>query len=472
MHDPIVPVILCGGSGSRLWPLSRKSFPKQFSAFIGTGSLFQAALERVSGPLFKRPVAVTASDFRFIVTEQMAAVGVDPGAILIEPEPRNTAPAIVSAAVHVAQSDPDALILALPSDHVMPDIGPFEEALRRGIEEADAGRIVTLGIAPDRPATGYGWLECETHPGDGPLPLVRFVEKPDHATAEAMLASGRYLWNAGMFLFRASTLIETAQRHAPEILDLARRSVAEARTDLGFLRLAPEPWSAMPDISVDYALMERADALSVVPYAGRWNDLGTWAAVQAELSDRDGNALSGDATALDCSDSLLRAESPGQRIVGLGLEGVVAVAMRDAVLIAARDRAEDVRMVVEALRAEGAPQADVYPRDHRPWGWFETLTRNGRYQVKRIVVHPGRALSLQSHVHRAEHWIVVAGTARVTVNGDRKLVAENESVFIPLGARHRLENPGKVDLELIEVQTGAYLGEDDITRYDDPYARE
>ncbi len=475
MTDTITPVLLCGGSGTRLWPLSRKSYPKQFVPLTGRESLFQASVRRLSGAGFAAPVVVTADGFRFIVTEQLAAVGIDPGAVLIEPSARNTAPAVLAAALHVAATDPEGLILVAPSDHVIPDAAAFRAAVTAGVPAARAGRIVTFGIRPDRAETGYGWLELAAPPPEGdtaPRDLVRFVEKPDAPRAAQMLAAGRYLWNAGIFLFSAAAILQAFRTHAPDLLDPVQAAVTGARPDLGFLRLDPAAWEGVPDISVDYAVMERAENLSVVPFAGRWSDLGGWEAVWQEGdADAAGNVTAGPATGIDCTGSLLRSEADGLRLVGIGLQDMVAVAMPDAVLVAPRAQAQKVKDAVAALRAEGAAQADAFPVDHRPWGWFESLALGPRFQVKRIVVKPGAALSLQSHHHRAEHWVVVEGTAQVTIGEEVRLVAENQSVYIPLGARHRLENPGKLPLTLIEVQTGAYLGEDDIVRHEDVYAR-
>jgi mannose-1-phosphate guanylyltransferase/mannose-6-phosphate isomerase len=467
----ITPIILCGGSGTRLWPLSRKSYPKQFSDMVGDGTLFQASVARVAGKGYAKPVVVTASDFRFIVTQQMAEAGVDPAAVLLEPEPRNTAPAILAALLCIVENDPNAMVLITPSDHVVRDESAFAAAVASGVDVARGGRIVTFGIQPDRPETGYGCLELE-RTGTGPLPLRRFVEKPDRAAAETMVTDGRYLWNAGLFLARADVLIEAFKTHVPDVFEAVRRSIEAATPDLGFLRLDPEAWSEADEISIDYAVMERAEGLSVVPFEGGWSDLGGWEAVWREMPrDADGVATRGPAQALDCRNTLLRAEAEGQVLVGLGLENMIAVAMPDAVLVAPMDRAQDLRQAVSALKAAGATQATQFPKDHRPWGWFESLALGDRFQVKRIQVNPGAALSLQSHHHRAEHWIVVQGTAKVTLGETETLVSENQSVYIPLGTKHRLENPGKVPMVLIEVQTGAYLGEDDIVRYEDGYGR-
>jgi mannose-1-phosphate guanylyltransferase/mannose-6-phosphate isomerase len=466
------PILLCGGSGTRLWPLSRKSFPKQFVPLTGDRTLFQAAATRLAGlDGVRAPVVVTNSDFRFIVTEQLSEAGIDPGAVLIEPEARNTAPAILAAALHVAAQDPGALLLVMPTDHEIPDAAGFRAAVTAGIPAAEAGRIVTFGIRPDRAETGYGWLELSAAPEGGvPQPLVRFVEKPDRARAEAMLADGRYLWNAGIFLMSAATLTVAFESHAPDLVGPVAEAVAAARPDLGFLRLAGEPWGRARDVSVDYAVMERAANLEVVPYFGAWSDLGDWNAVW-RAGEAGGLATHGDVTAIGCEGSLIRSEAEGMHVVGIGLKDTVVVAMPDAVLVADRGRAQEVKEAVARLKAAGARQAEIFPRDHRPWGWFETLVLGERFQVKRIVVLPGAALSLQSHVHRAEHWVVVSGTARVTIGEEVRLVTENQSVYVPLGAVHRMENPGKVPMVLIEIQTGTYLGEDDIVRYEDVYAR-
>ncbi|ETW10676.1 RB138-like protein [Roseivivax marinus] len=478
LQKKITPVLLCGGSGTRLWPLSRKSYPKQFVPLLGDETLFQASARRLSGAdgalSFARPVALTNADFRFIVTEQLNLAGIDPGAVLIEPEGRNTAPAILAAALHAAATDPEAILLVAPSDHVIPDDAAFRAAVARGLPAVAAGDLVTFGIRPTHPETAYGYLELSAPPGDGgaPVKLSRFVEKPGAARAAEMLAEGHFLWNAGIFLFRARDMIAACEAHAPDLIAPVRASLEAAETDLGFLRLDPAAWAECADISIDYAVMERASNLSVVPFDGAWSDLGGWDAVWRESGpDTDGVVASGGATALDCRDTLLRSEDAGLEVVGIGLDNVIAVATRDAVLVADMSRAQEVKRAVAALKGKGAAQATQFPKDHRPWGWFESLVVGPRFQVKRILVHPGAALSLQSHVHRSEHWVVVEGTARVTVDDEVKLVTENESVYVPLGSVHRLENPGRVPMVLIEVQTGTYVGEDDIVRYEDMYAR-
>ena len=420
-------------------------------------------------------MVISGSDFRFIVKDQLAAIGVSAQATLIEPEGRNTAPAILAAALLLDQSEPGALMVVAPSDHVIPQDAQFRAAVLAAVPTAQAGQLVTFGIRPDRAETGYGWLELSQPATDfAPIaqPLRRFVEKPDLARAQAMLADGRHAWNAGIFLVTTTDLIAAFATFAPQILQGVRAAVAAIQYDLGFARLGASDWAALPDLSIDYAVMEKAPNLSVMPYNGTWSDLGGWEAVWRDSSpDAKGVVTHGNALAIECTETLLRSEAGSLQLVGIGLENIVAVAMPDAVLITTKDRAQDVKLAVTQLKAQKAPQAETFPRDHRPWGWYESLAIGDRFQVKRIVVLPGAALSLQSHHHRAEHWIVVEGTAKVTVDADVRLISENQSVYIPLGAVHRLENPGKVNMVLIEVQTGTYLGEDDIIRYDDVYAR-
>lgn len=472
----IHPVLLCGGTGTRLWPLSRKSYPKQFTKITGEESLFQTSVRRLTGRDFTAPIVITGSDFRFIVTEQLAAIEIAAAAMLIEPSARNTGPAILAAALVLEERFPGALMLVAPSDHVIPDAERFGEAVRAATPAALRGEIVTFGIRPDRPETGYGWLALSSKPDDDfapiPQPLKGFVEKPDVDTARLLLAGGEHLWNAGIFLFSTDRIIDAFARLQPEMLEGVRAAVIAAEKDLGFTRLAHEPWERLQDLSIDYAVMERTDNLVVVPYGGVWSDLGDWDAVRrGGTEDAAGVVSSGPATAIDCRDTLLRAEDGGQQLVGIGLQDIIAIAMPDAVLVAHKDRAQQVKNAVAALKFKGVSQAETLPRDYRPWGWYESLVVGQRFQVKRIHVHPGAALSLQSHHHRSEHWVVVEGTALVTIDGAVKLVAENQSVYIPLGAVHRMENPGKIPMVLIEVQTGSYLGEDDIIRYDDIYAR-
>lgn len=473
----VSPILLAGGSGMRLWPLSRKTYPKQFSKIIDEISLFQSSAKRLTSSdiiAFSPHIILTNADFRFIVGEQLQEVGIDPGPILIEPKAKNTASAILAASIFAHRKDQDAVLLVAPTDHVIPDTECFHEAVKVGLSYVEKGNMVTFGIKPTNPETGYGYLELHTDvlDGFGTSKLMNFIEKPITKDAEKMLAAGNFLWNAGIFLFQAKEMINAFEVYATETLELVLEAVNNATPDLGFLRLADIPWSKLEDISIDYAIMEKADNLVTIPYKSKWSDLGGWDAVWSESNpDSSGNVLSRSAYAIECSDSLLRSESVNQQVVGIGLNNILAIAMADAVLIASKDNAQDVKKAVKMLKANNIAQAEIYPKDHRPWGWFESLVFGERFQVKRICVKPGAALSLQSHKHRSEHWIVVEGTARVTIDKIEKLVTEGQSIYVPLGSVHRLENPEKFPMILIEVQIGTYLGEDDIIRYQDVYSR-
>ena len=472
----IHPVLLCGGSGTRLWPLSRRSHPKQFAKLLGDESLFQSSARRLSDESFAAPSVVTSSEFRFMVVEQLAAVEIEPQIILIEPFARNTAAAICAAAVALDAKNGDSLMLVSPSDHVITDGHRFRAIVKAAIPTASEGQIVTFGIRPDRAETGYGWLELSSKLSDNfePVaqPLSSFVEKPEAEAADVLLRGGMHLWNAGIFLFSTSNILASFEQYAPQTLAEVHNAFGAAEADLGFTRLAAEPWSRLEDISIDYAVMEHAPNLSVMPYGGYWSDLGDWQAIWREgEADSFGVVTDGPSTALDCKNTLLMATSENQELVAMGLKDMIAVAMPDAVLVAHKDHVQDVKTTVAKLKTKGAVQAETLPRDYRPWGWYESIALGPRFQVKRIVVNPGGALSLQSHNHRSEHWIVVEGSAKVTIDDDVKIVTENQSVYIPLGAVHRMENPGKLPLTLIEVQTGTYFGEDDIIRYEDVYAR-
>jgi mannose-1-phosphate guanylyltransferase/mannose-6-phosphate isomerase len=473
----IHPVLLAGGSGTRLWPLSRKTYPKQFCKLVGDKTLFQSSAERLTSSEaldFASHITLTNADFRFITEEQLQEVGIDPGPILIEPEAKNTAAAILAASIFANYEYKNAVLLVAPSDHLIPDKHDFHKAIKVGLMHVQNQKIVTFGIKPTHPETGYGYLEMSIDPLDdnGTLDIKSFVEKPNLQDAKQMLDAGNYLWNAGIFLFRAEDMVDAFKVHAPETFDLVSQAVDDASTDLGFLRLATEPWSKLEDISIDYAVMEKAQNLVLVPYESKWTDLGGWDAVWLESkTDASGNMTSDDAHAIECTNSLLRSESNGQQVVGIGLADIIAIAMPDAVLIVPKERAQEVKKAVALLKSKDIAQAEIFPKDHRPWGWFESLALGEGFQVKRICVKPGAALSLQSHKFRSEHWVVVEGTAKVTIDDEVKLITVGQSIYIPLGAKHRMENQGECLMVLIEVQIGTYLGEDDIIRYDDIYSR-
>ena len=470
MTEVIHPIILCGGSGTRLWPASRKSYPKQFVPLLGADSLYQGTLKRFSGKGFAAPLVMTGEDFRFMAVEQAAGAGVMDAHVVVEPVGRDTAPAILAAAL-ILENTPDDLMLVAASDHAMADVAAFHKAIDIGRAPAGEGALVTFGITPDRPETAYGYLQLAGRP-DGPTTVTKFTEKPDSETAQSMLEAGHYLWNGGLFMGRVRDFIKAYETHAPDLVAPVRAAVKGATKDLDFTRLEADSFAQARAISIDYAVMEAAEWVVAVPLDCGWSDLGAWDALWSIADkDGDGNVTHGAATAVACENSYLRSEEPAMELVGLGLKDVVAVAMRDAVFVADKSRAQEVKGVVSTLRAAEKGQADDYPRFHRPWGWYETLCLDTRFQVKRIMVKPGGVLSLQSHRHRSEHWIVVAGTAEVTIGDEVKLVTENQGVYIPLGAKHRMANPGKVPMYLIEVQTGAYLGEDDIVRYEDIYDR-
>ena len=471
----ITPILLAGGSGKRLWPLSRKSYPKQFSNLLGKTSLFQESAKRlVSSDLiqFECPMTLSNNDFRFIISEQLQNVGVTPGPIIIEPYARNTAPAILAASILAFENNSESILLVAPSDHVMPHTEMFHKTIIEGMTAVEHGDIVTFGINPTSAETGYGYIELSQPTRGNPVGVKDFIEKPVEDTAKKMLKHGGYLWNSGIFLFSASSMISAFKEYSREVYLNVKQAIDGAVEDLGFLRLEKNSWGRCENISIDYAIMEKISNICVVPYDGFWSDLGGWNAVWKEMKpDENGMVLGENAHSIDCKNSLLRAENNNQHIVGLGVENIIAIAMPDAVLIADKRKVQDTKKVVDLLKEKGISQAENFPKDHRPWGWFESLTLSDRFQVKRILVNPGAALSLQSHHHRSEHWIVVEGTAKVTINQSEKLISEGESVYIPLGSIHRMENPGKFPMVLIEVQTGSYLGEDDIVRYEDLYKR-
>jgi mannose-1-phosphate guanylyltransferase/mannose-6-phosphate isomerase len=469
---PIIPVILSGGSGTRLWPVSRESFPKQLWPLISNHTLLQETALRARGERFAPPIVVCNQEHRFLIAEQLRAVGIPSPRILLEPVGRNSAPAITAAAVLVSETDPDAVLWLLAADHVIAGAEALQNSLGTAAAAARTGHIVTFGMRPTAPETGYGYIAVGAALDDAPgaHKVARFVEKPDAPNAARLATDSKHLWNSGMFVFTARTLLEELKTHAPDVLHAVRRAVAERTTDLDFIRLGVDAFTACPSISLDYAVAERTSRAAVVPADIGWSDVGSWGALW-ELGSKDaaGNVTVGDVLLESARNCYVR--SDGMLAAVVGLEDAVVVVTEDAVLAMHRDHAQDVKKVVDRLKAAGRHEAVAHNRVYRPWGFFETLILGDRFQVKRIVVTPGRKLSLQKHFHRAEHWVVVNGSALVTRDDESFLVRENESVYLPLGCVHRLENPGKIPLALIEVQSGAYLGEDDIVRLDDVYNR-
>ena len=465
------PVLLSGGSGTRLWPLSREAYPKQFLALAGDDTMLQATWSRVAEIADIAPIVVANEEHRFLVAEQLRQVGAPIPSIILEPVGRNTAPAIAVAALQAMDDHGDPLLLVLPSDHVVRDADAFRAAVRAAMPAAENGALVTFGIVPTTPETGFGYIQADDSNGvvDGVRRVARFVEKPDAATARNYLATGGYYWNSGMFLFRASRYLHQLQRHRPDILEATRKACDAARRDGDFIRLDRDAFAACPADSIDYAVMEKTDAAMVLPVDIGWSDLGSWAALwDVATRDADGNATLGDVIAIDSRNSYVHA----RRLVALvGVDDLVVVETDDAVLVARKDRVQQVKDVVTRLKDDQRSQAALHREVHRPWGSYDSVDVGARFQVKRIKVKPGARLSLQSHTKRAEHWIVVSGTARVTRDNDVFELHANQSTYIPIGAKHRLENPGAQMLELIEVQSGDYLGEDDIVRYDDVYGR-
>ncbi|MCX7685453.1 MAG: mannose-1-phosphate guanylyltransferase/mannose-6-phosphate isomerase [Acetobacteraceae bacterium] len=468
---PILPVILSGGTGTRLWPLSREAYPKQFWPLVGPRTMLQETAGRAAGPGFLPPIVVCNEAHRFLVAEQLRSGGIEGATILLEPEGRNSAPAIAAAALLAHDRAPDTRLWIMAADAAIADIPALHAALRHAAAAAGEGLIATFGMTPTAPETGYGYIEAgEPLPGLAARRVARFVEKPDAATAARFLAEGRHLWNSGMFVATAATLLSELERHAPALLSAVRGAVAAATRDLTFVRLDAEAFRAAPSISIDYAVMEKTDHAAVVPASLGWSDLGSWASLyDASARDADGNALVGPVEALDCRGCYLRSE--GILAAAIGLEDVCLVVTDDAVLAVHRSRAQDVKALVERLKRRGRIEATEHRRVYRPWGHYEGLILGDRFQVKKIQVRPGQKLSLQKHFHRAEHWVVVHGTALVRRDAEEILLRENESVYLPLGCVHRLENPGRIPLILIEVQAGSYLGEDDIVRFEDTYGR-
>jgi len=480
----IIPVILSGGSGTRLWPLSRELYPKQLLPLAGVHTMLQETVLRLSGiSAVNAPLIVANDSHRFMIAEQMRLIGTKPAAIILEPVGRNTAPAVAVSAIHASAKGSDPILLVLPADHVIRDTAAFHAAVAAGDRLALKGRLITFGIVPDAPETGYGYIKKGKGIPDKTLPRVqaspgsvtasaveRFVEKPDLATAKKYIASGDYLWNSGMFMFRASVYLRELKRFAPAMLAACQKAYRASKKDLDFLRLGAEAFAASPGDSIDYAVMEKTASAAVIPLDAGWSDVGSWSSLwEVHPRDESGNAISGDVIARDTKNSLIHA---GSRLVAaVGLKDLVIVETSDAVLVAHKDHCQKVKQIVDYLREGKRNEALLHRRVNRPWGAYECIDSEDRFQVKRITVNPGASLSLQKHMHRAEHWVVVRGTARITKGDAVVTLTENESTYIPLGVRHRLENPGKIPLELIEVQSGSYLGEDDIVRFDDKYGR-
>lgn len=469
----VIPVVLSGGTGTRLWPLSRQSYPKQFLPLAGERTLLQEAALRGTDPnLFGGVMVIANVEHRFAIAEQLRMAGIPSPRIVLEPVPRNTAAAVAVAAILAAADDPDAVLLVMPSDHVITDPDAFRAAVALGVPATLDGAMVLFGIPPTRPETGYGYiLPGLPLPGHADIcEVAAFVEKPDEPTAKSYLAMGGYLWNSGIFLLPATGVIAALEEFEPRVLNGARLAVERARTDLDFFRLDEEAFADLPSISIDRAVMERTQRASVIPGDFGWSDAGTWSSLWENAShDANGNVLLGDAIAYNTRNSYIRSEGPV--VAALGVQDIVVIATGDAVLVAARQADQDVGKLVDLLKRGGHAAATVSPWVHRPWGFYQSVHSGERFQVKRITVNPGSRLSLQMHHHRAEHWVVVNGTALVTRDKEQILVRENESVFLPQGCVHRLENPGKVPLNLIEVQSGSYLGEDDIIRIEDDFAR-
>jgi mannose-1-phosphate guanylyltransferase/mannose-6-phosphate isomerase len=466
----LTPVLLSGGVGSRLWPVSRESHPKQFLPLVGELSMLQETLDRTSGMEAAAPVVVCNEDHRFMVAEQLRQMDAAAGSLILEPIGRNTAPAVALAAISAVQSDPEAVLLVLPADHVIQNVDAFVDAVAKALPLATEGRLTTFGVVPTAPETGYGYIKCGSNIADGLFDLEKFVEKPDADTAQTYMDSGDYLWNSGMFLLRAQTYIDELQKLAPEMLASCSDAMAGASRDLDFVRPDPEIFSSCPSDSIDYAVMEKTDKGAVVSLDCGWSDVGAWSALW-EVSEQDekGNVAKGDVILENCEGNYVRSDS--RLVAATGVQDLVVVETADAVLIADRNNVQDVKKIVNALKDGSRPEASVHRTVYRPWGSYEVLIKAERFQVSRTIVNPGHALSLQMHHHRAEHWVVVSGTAEVTCEDKVFLLGEDESTYIPLGHKHRLANPGQIALEVIEVQSGAHLSEDDIVRFEDIYGR-
>ena len=468
----LTPIILSGGVGSRLWPLSREHYPKQLLALVGNNTLLQNTVVRLEGLADKSaPLMVCNETHRFLVAEQLRSIGISPAHILLEPVGRNTAPAAAVAALTALSHDPEALLLVLPADHIIANAAAFCEAVTAGLPLAQANYLVTFGIVPNRPETGYGYINAVDAIEDTvALSVERFVEKPNLETAQQYIDSGNYYWNSGMFLFKASQYIKELEAFAPYIVGTCRIAVENALEDNDFLRLDEGAFKACPSDSIDYAVMEKTDRAVVVPISAGWSDIGAWSALWKVCpQDADGNVIQGDVLVEDTHNAFLVAQH--RCLATVGLDNIVVVETADAVLVASKDKAQDVKAIVDRLKDSGRDESKMHRQVYRPWGSYEGIDAGSRFQVKRLSVKPGAQLSLQMHHHRAEHWIIVRGTARVTCGDQVFTLHENESTYIPIGEKHRLENPGNIPLEVIEIQSGSYLGEDDIVRYEDVYDR-
>ncbi|WP_218418602.1 mannose-1-phosphate guanylyltransferase/mannose-6-phosphate isomerase [Alteromonas lipotrueae] len=463
------PVVLAGGSGSRLWPKSRAALPKQFLSLTSESTMLQDTVTRLQGTKAEAPIFICNESHRFLVAEQLRQKNVKHSGILLEPVGRNTAPAIALAALHATLDGEDPTLLILAADHLIQNEKAFHLAIQNAQQLADAGKLVTFGIEPDSPHTGYGYIKAGLEDLGG-YRVEEFVEKPTREIAERYVATGKYYWNSGMFMFKASRYIEELEKYNPDILDVCRRAIDTETHDLDFIRVDSEIFSQCKDDSIDYAVMEKTDAAAMVSLNAGWSDVGSWTSLwEASNKDEKGNASVGDTIIENTTNSYINAE---QRLVAvIGLDDVIVVETKDAVMVAHKDDAQSIKNVVNKLKAEKRPEYQFHREVYRPWGSYDSIDSGSRFQVKRITVKPGEKLSVQMHHHRAEHWIVVSGTANVTIDDKTTLVAENESVYIPIGSVHALENPGKIPLELIEVQSGAYLGEDDIVRFSDRYGR-
>ncbi len=470
----LTPVILSGGAGTRLWPLSRELYPKQLLALTGERTMLQQTALRLSGLAAATPIVVCNESHRFLVAEQLRQLRIEPRAVVLEPFGRNTAPAIALAALAALKMAPgdDPELLVLPADHVIKDTAAFQQAVRKALHAAQDGKLATFGIVPNAPETGYGYIQRGPAADEtGAYPIARFVEKPSAERAQQFLQSGDYLWNSGMFLFRASRYLQELETFAPQIAKVCRAAFETAKSDLDFVRIDPKTFEQCPSDSIDYAVMEKTSAAVVVPLDAGWSDVGSWSALHdASDADRNGNVARGDVIAEDSKNCYLYSES--RLVAAVGLNDHVVVETKDAVLVAPKDRVQDVKKLVSRLKEAGRYEHSLHREVFRPWGSYDSIENGDRFQVKRLKVKPGATLSLQMHHHRAEHWIVVSGTARITRGDEVFLLEENQSTYIPIGVRHRIENPGMIPLHIIEVQSGSYLGEDDIVRFDDRYGRQ